>query len=68
MKRRSNTGDNIFALRVEKKLTVELLLAGGWISREGDSSSRIVTEIPEEKKDSGAGHGGPGGGGMGGMY
>ena len=48
--RRANAGDDVLALRVHQEFAVELLLPGGWISRERDAGARVVAEVAEDHR------------------
>ena len=49
--RRADAGDDVLALRVGEKLTVEPLLAGGRVPREGDARARFFALVPEHHLD-----------------
>src|SRR6185312_14814548 len=43
--------DDVFALRVDEKLAVELVLSGGGVTRERDARSGIVAQVSEHHRD-----------------
>ena len=43
----ANARDDVLALRVDEKLSVELLLTGRRIACEGDAGARVVAKISE---------------------
>ncbi len=49
--RRTDPGDDVFALRVAQILAEQLVLAGVRIARECDAGSRIVAHVPENHRD-----------------
>ena len=48
--RRANAGHDVFALRVDQELAVELVLARGRIARERDACARVIAHIAEHHR------------------
>ncbi|MCY1238222.1 hypothetical protein D9M72_509480 [compost metagenome] len=48
--RRANACNNVFALRIDQKLAIELLLAGGRITGKGDAGCRGFAHIAENHR------------------